>query len=45
MPRWWRITGAAGLVVGAVAAGTGAVIAAEKIAVGRQRLRPDPEAA
>ncbi len=45
MARWRRITGAAGLVVGAVAAGTGAIIAAEKIAVGRQRLRPDPEAA
>jgi pimeloyl-ACP methyl ester carboxylesterase len=45
MARWWRITGAAGLVVGAMAAGTGAVIAAEKIAVGRQRLRPDPAAA
>ncbi len=45
MPRWWRITGAAGLVVGAVAAGTGVIIAAERIAVGRQRLEPDPEAA
>jgi pimeloyl-ACP methyl ester carboxylesterase len=45
MARWWRITGAAGLVVGAVVAGTGAAIAAEKIAVGRQRLQPDPEAA
>ena len=45
MARWRRITGVAGLVVGAVAAGTGAVIAAEKIAVGRQRLEPDPEAA
>jgi pimeloyl-ACP methyl ester carboxylesterase len=45
MARWWRITGAAGLVVGAIAAGTGAVLAAEKIAVGRQRLWPDPEAA
>jgi len=43
MASWRRITGAAGLVVGAVAAGTGAVLAAEKIAVGRQRLRPDPE--
>src|ERR1039457_7516598 len=45
MASWRRITGAAGLVVGAVAAGAGAVIAAEKIAVGRQRLRPDPESA
>lgn len=45
MASWRRITGAAGLLVGAVAAATGAVIAAEKIAVGRQRLRPDPEAA
>jgi len=45
MASWRRITGAAGLVVGVVAAGTGAVIAAEKIAVGRQRLRPDPESA
>ena len=45
MASWRRITGAAGLVVGAVAAGTGVVIAAEKIAVGRQRLRPDPQAA
>src|SRR6266567_2596786 len=45
MARWRRITGVAGLAVGALAAGTGAVIAAEKIAVGRQRLRPDPEAA
>jgi pimeloyl-ACP methyl ester carboxylesterase len=45
MARWWLITGAAGLVVGVVAAGTGVVIAAEKIAVGRQRLQPDPEAA
>ena len=45
MARWRRITGAAGLAVGALAAGMGAVIAAEKIAVGRQRLKPDPEAA
>jgi pimeloyl-ACP methyl ester carboxylesterase len=45
MARWWRVTGVAGLVVGAVAAGAGAIIAAEKAAVGRQRLWPDPEAA
>ena len=45
MASWRRITGAAGLVAGAVVAGAGAVIAAEKIAVGRQRLRPDLQAA
>jgi pimeloyl-ACP methyl ester carboxylesterase len=33
------------VAVGAAAAGAGAVIAAEKIAVGRIRLRPDPAAA
>jgi pimeloyl-ACP methyl ester carboxylesterase len=45
MPSWRRITGVAGLAAGAVAAaGAGAVIAAEKVAVGRLRLRPDPEA-
>jgi pimeloyl-ACP methyl ester carboxylesterase len=45
MARWRRITGIAGLAAGAtVAAGAGAVIAAEKVAVGRLRLRPDPEA-
>jgi pimeloyl-ACP methyl ester carboxylesterase len=45
MASWRRITGVAGLAAGAVvAAGTGAVIAAEKVAVGRLRLRPDPEA-
>ncbi|HEX3924006.1 MAG TPA: alpha/beta hydrolase [Streptosporangiaceae bacterium] len=45
MPSWRRVTGVAGLAAGAVvAAGTGAVIAAEKVAVGRLRLRPDPEA-
>ncbi len=45
MASWRRITGVAGLAVGAaVAAGAGAVIAAEKVAVGRLRLRPDPEA-
>ena len=44
MARWRRITGVAGLAAGAVAAGAGAVIAAEKVAVGRLRLRPDPEA-
>jgi pimeloyl-ACP methyl ester carboxylesterase len=45
MASWRRITGVAGLAAGAVvAAGAGAVIAAEKVAVGRLRLRPDPEA-
>jgi pimeloyl-ACP methyl ester carboxylesterase len=45
MANWRRITGVAGLAAGAMlAAGAGAVIAAEKVAVGRLRLRPDPEA-
>jgi pimeloyl-ACP methyl ester carboxylesterase len=45
MPNWRRITGIAGLAAGAtVAAGAGAVIAAERVAVGRLRLRHDPEA-
>lgn len=44
MNRWLRLTRASGLAVGAAAAGVGVVIAAEKIAVGRLRLRPDPEA-
>jgi len=44
MASWRRITGIAGLAVGAVAAGAGAALAAEKVAVGRLRLRPDPEA-
>jgi pimeloyl-ACP methyl ester carboxylesterase len=44
MARWRRITGVAGVATGLVAAGAGAVLAAEKIAVGRHRLRPDPEA-
>ena len=44
MSRWLRLTKAGGLAVGAAAAGVGAVIAAEKIAVGRLRLRPDPAA-
>jgi pimeloyl-ACP methyl ester carboxylesterase len=34
----------AGLAAGAVAAGTGGVVLAEKIAVGRVRLKPDPAA-
>ena len=40
MANWRRITGAAGLVVGATAAGAGAVVAAERIAVNRLRRRP-----
>src|SRR5271170_6691174 len=45
MASWRRITGIAGLAVGAaVAAGAGAVLAAEKVAIGRLRLQPDPEA-
>ncbi len=41
MVSWRRLTGVAGLAAGALAAGAGAVILAEKIAVGRIRLRPD----
>jgi pimeloyl-ACP methyl ester carboxylesterase len=44
MASWRRLTGVLGLAVGAVAAGAGVVLAAEKIAVGRIRLRPDPAA-
>src|SRR5207247_8514379 len=40
MASWRRITGAAGLVAGATAAGAGAIMAAERIAVGRLRGRP-----
>jgi pimeloyl-ACP methyl ester carboxylesterase len=45
MATWLKATGVAGLAAGAVAAGAGALVAAEKIAVGRIRLRPDPAAA
>jgi pimeloyl-ACP methyl ester carboxylesterase len=45
MASWRRITGAAGVVAGATAAGMGAVLAAERIAVGRIRGRGDPESA
>jgi pimeloyl-ACP methyl ester carboxylesterase len=45
MASWRRITGAAGVVAGAAAAGAGAVMAAERIAVGRLRGQPDPDAA
>jgi pimeloyl-ACP methyl ester carboxylesterase len=44
MSRWRRLTKASGIAVGAAAAGAGALIAAEKIVVGRQRLRSDPAA-
>src|SRR5215467_4090315 len=42
MANWRRITGAAGLVVGVAAAGAGAVVAAERIAINRLRGRLDP---
>jgi pimeloyl-ACP methyl ester carboxylesterase len=44
MARWRRLTSVAGIAVGVAAAGVGSVVAAEKIAVGRIRLRPDPAA-
>jgi pimeloyl-ACP methyl ester carboxylesterase len=44
MARWLRLTKAGGVAVGAVAAGVGSVLVAEKIAVGRVRLSPDPAA-
>jgi pimeloyl-ACP methyl ester carboxylesterase len=44
MASWRRVTGVVGLAAGALAAGAGVAIAAEKIAVGRIRLRPDPAA-
>jgi pimeloyl-ACP methyl ester carboxylesterase len=37
MPSWRRVTGAAGLVAGVAAAGVGAVVAAERVAMGRLR--------
>src|SRR5271165_2354378 len=43
MVKWRRLTSVAGLATGIAAAAAGAVIAAEKVAVGRIRLRPDPE--
>ena len=45
MARWRRLASIAGLATGVAAAGVGAVIAAEKIAVGRMRTQPDPAAA
>jgi pimeloyl-ACP methyl ester carboxylesterase len=44
MARWRRLSSVAGLATGIAAASAGVLIAAEKIAVGRIRLRPDPEA-
>ncbi|HTP17536.1 MAG TPA: alpha/beta hydrolase [Streptosporangiaceae bacterium] len=44
MAAWRRLTGAAGIVVGAAAAGTGALLAAQRIAVGRIRQRAEPAA-
>jgi pimeloyl-ACP methyl ester carboxylesterase len=44
MVSWRKLTGVTGLAAGAIAAGAGAVVIAEKIAVGRIRLRPDPAA-
>src|SRR5215469_13222139 len=44
MARWRRRTSALGIATGVAAATVGAVIAAEKIAVGRSRLLPDPAA-
>ena len=41
MVRWRRLSSVAGLATGVAAASAGAVIAAERIAVGRIRLRPD----
>src|SRR6266481_1967736 len=43
MATWRRLSSVAGLATGIAAASVGAVIAAEKVAVGRIRLRPDPE--
>jgi pimeloyl-ACP methyl ester carboxylesterase len=44
MARWRRLTSVAGIATGVAAAGVGGMLAAEKIAVGRFRLRPDPAA-
>ncbi|MGB6455448.1 MAG: alpha/beta hydrolase [Streptosporangiaceae bacterium] len=44
MARWRRLTSIAGIATGVAAAGVGGVLAAEKIAVGRIRLQPDPAA-
>jgi pimeloyl-ACP methyl ester carboxylesterase len=42
MANWRRITGAAGLAVGATAAGAGALVAVERIALSRLRGRAGP---
>ena len=44
MVSWRRFSEVAGLAAGAIAAGAGAMVVAEKIAIGRIRLRPDPAA-
>jgi pimeloyl-ACP methyl ester carboxylesterase len=41
MAKWRRLSSVAGLATGIAAASAGAIIAAEKVAVGRIRLRPD----
>ncbi len=45
MVRWRRFTEVSSIAVGATAAAVGAAVAAEKVAVGRLRLQPDPAAA
>jgi pimeloyl-ACP methyl ester carboxylesterase len=45
MVRWRRLTGITGIAAGVTAAAVGAAVAAEKVAVGRIRLRRDPAAA
>src|SRR5215469_16802103 len=42
MAKWRRLSSVAGLATGIAAASAGAIIAAEKVAVGRIWLRPDP---
>ncbi len=42
MVSWRRLTSMTGIAAGALAAGAGAVVLAERIAVGRIRLGPDP---
>jgi len=44
MVSWRRLTGVAGVAAGAIAAGAGLVVIAEKIAVGRIKLGPDEAA-
>ena len=44
MATWRRITGVAGLAAGAVAAGAGAVLAAQRIAIGRTQVLRDTTA-